>query len=393
MRRRANRLGRAIDTAVAQRDTPIGPGVYIHVPWCRVRCPYCAFAVDARKERPGAAWRDGVLRDWALQAVHFDQRPSTLYFGGGTPSLAEPTHVAAVIQAVAPSGEISLEANPGDLEPGRLAALSDIGVTRLSIGVQSFVPATARRLGRGHRVGENRSLVERALRAGFRSVSIDLVFGVPGQTMDALREDLAVAGALGVHHLSCYGLTIEPGTPFHRAGWTAAEGDAWAESYAEAVDRLETAGLHRYEVSNFARPGHRCVHNEHYWRARPWAGLGPSAHAWLPGGERWAQVPGFDDWAAGAPPTVERPGPRALLQELTWSTLRHRDGIDLDKVEAICGMRPRVPRDAPWAPLLAVTPGAIRLMPGAYALADALAEQIAKTTLTGYPGEPGTGLA
>lgn len=348
-----------------------------------MRCPYCAFAVDPRRDRPGGRWLAGILRDWAVQGPLLGARPATLCFGGGTPSLAEPRHLEAVVEAVSPSGEISLEANPGDLSPERLAELRAIGVTRLSIGVQSFVPATARRLGRGHRVGENRSLVERALAAGFRSVSIDLVFGVPGQGVDALREDLAVATALGVQHLSLYGLTIEPGTPFHRAGWNAAEGDAWAEMYAEAVAALEEAGLHRYEVSNFARDGHRCVHNEHYWRARHWAGLGPSAHAWLPGGWRWAQAAGFEAWAAGEEPAAERPGPAALVRELTWSTLRHVDGIDTRVVRALTGFEIKVERGEKMAEYVEISPGRVRLRPAGFAVADGVAERIAVATISG----------
>ncbi len=351
-------------------------GVYVHAPWCRIHCPYCAFFVDTRKDVPHEAWLAGIRRDWARERPHFAGRPATLAFGGGTPSRLLPEHVAAVVAMVEPMGEVSLEANPEDVDASTLADWSRAGVNRLTLGVQSFVPAVARRLGRAHTARQAEDAVALAMESGIGSVGIDLIFGTEGQAIADLEEDLDLAVALGVDHVSLYGLSIEEGTDFERRGRRPADDDTWRAMYDLAVARLRDAGLLRYEVSNFAREGHRSAHNETYWRAGRWMGLGPSAHGWRPDNARVANPAEWQAWRDGSAPSAEIPTPEALLRELLWSTLRHVEGIDLATARALTGLEVRLPAALRESGLVRATAGTIRLEDDGFPLADALAEAL-----------------
>lgn len=355
-------------------------GAYVHIPWCRIRCPYCAFVVDARRDRPHEAYADAVLRAWAAEREHFPGRPATVYFGGGTPGLTPAPVLGRLIRGLdpLPDAEVTVEVNPGEIDDDGLAALRDAGVTRVSVGVQSFLAPVARRLGRTTAARAAPGVVAAALAAGFASVTLDLVFAVPGQSEADWAEDLARALGTGVPHVSLYGLTIEPGTPFARAGVPAADDDRWRAAYDRAVDTLGAAGVHRYEVSNFARDGHRSVHNEHYWRARPWAGLGVGAHGWRPDGARTAfpaEVEAF--LAAPVPrPAVERPSPEEVYAELVGSTLRHVDGVDRARVHRLTGLRPEVPPGLRRSGLVVEDDASIRLASEGFPVADAIAARL-----------------
>ncbi len=364
-------------------------GAYVHIPWCRQRCPYCAFAVSTRADPPHRAYTDAVVREWALRRPSFDGRPSSVFFGGGTPSLCPPDEIARILAALdpEPGAEVSLEANPGDL-PVPLSAFRDAGVTRLSLGVQSFDPWVARRLGRGHTSDDARALVAEAQRTGFASVSFDLIFAVPGQTLAAFEADLAAVVALAPDHVALYGLTIEPGTAFARSRRPAVDEDLWREMYDTAVSTLAAAGIDRYEVSNFARPGHRSRHNEHYWRARPWAGLGASAHAWWPDGTRAANVADVDAYLAADDPleSAERPAPHALAYELIWSTLRHVDGVERASLRARTGLDLHVDPVLLGSGLVEEGDGFLRLTAPGFPVADGVAARLADTLVATDPG-------
>lgn len=366
-------------------------GVYVHIPWCRIRCPYCAFAVSTRKDPPHAAYTDAVLREWDLRRPLFSGRPSSVFFGGGTPSLCPPDELARVLAALDPSpgAEVSMEANPGDL-PVPLSAFRDAGITRLSLGVQSFDPAVARRLGRGHTSDDARALVAEAKATGFASVSFDLIFAVPGQSLRAFEADLAAVVALAPDHVALYGLTIEPESAFARARTPAVHEDLWRAMYDAAVGTLSAAGIDRYEVSNFARPGHRSRHNEHYWRARPWAGLGASAHAWWPDGRRASNVADVDRYLTAADPLelCERPAARALAYELLWSTLRHVDGVDRAALTARTGLDVRVDPALVRAGLMVEHDGYMRLTTQGFPLADGIAGRLADSLVDADPAPP-----
>jgi oxygen-independent coproporphyrinogen-3 oxidase len=352
----------------ASTGTGAGPlGVYLHVPFCERVCPYCDFAVvGVRSLRPdvesaftGAVLRELELACRALGAAVEDRPLATVYLGGGTPSLLEPGSVARLLAALRErfSGEpeeVTLELNPGRVEIARIPGFREAGVTRVSVGVQALEDSVLRRLGRAHRAADARAGLEACLRAGFDSISADLIYGAPGQSPDALLAGARELVSLGVPHVSAYALTIEPDTPFARArarGQLALPGEAeFAETGARLAQLLEAAGLERYEISSWARPGHRSRHNQRYWLREDVLGLGPSA-ASLIGRQRFQSARGLDEWRralaraelawsehAQLDPDVER-------REALYLGLRRIDGVDLAAYAARYGAAP-----ANWFP-------------------------------------------
>jgi oxygen-independent coproporphyrinogen-3 oxidase len=299
------------------RDATVG--VYLHVPYCERVCPYCDFAVVAtrrlereREERFAAAL-EAELR--ARAPAFAGLGLASVYLGGGTPSLLRPESVARLISAVrgvfAPAAgaepEVTLEVNPGTLERERLPAFRAAGVSRASLGVQSFEATVLRRLGRAHRPDDCRAALAACRAAGFANLSLDLLFAAPGQDLAALERDLAEVAAHGPEHVSAYELTLEPETPFGRAaarGRLALVPEELALRMMETVEaRLEAVGFERYEISSYARPGFESAHNRRYWERRPVLALGPGAAS-------------LDPAAAGAPFGVRRLNVRAEAEYL-----------------------------------------------------------------------------
>ena len=359
-------------------------GVYVHLPWCRVRCPYCAFNVYPVRDALWPAYVDALLLHWQQEAPHFRDAPSSLFFGGGTPSLIPGALLARLVAGLSAraDAELTLEANPEDLvgEDGesRLASWLDAGINRLSLGVQTFDARVGRRLGRTRTAEAGRSALARS--RGVQKRSVDLIFGAPEQTWEALREDIEIA-ASEVDHISLYGLTLEEGTPFGRRPELRVDDDRWAELYEGALERLDHHGFERYEVSNFARPGHRCQHNEHYWRARPWAGIGAGAHGWRPSGERTvaiAEPVAYIDAVHRSLPLIEAavPEPDARLHDLLWTTLRHVEGTPIRWLEAATGHKLIVPAALTAGGLLSTADGSLRLGRHAFLLADGITDRI-----------------
>jgi putative oxygen-independent coproporphyrinogen III oxidase len=268
----------------------VTPAIYVHLPFCPYICPYCDFA--KWQHTPAAAQR-------YLTALHreIETTPrvagTTLFFGGGTPNTYDAPALAGVIAALrerfslAADAEVSVEINPDLALCEALPALRAAGVNRLSIGVQSFDAGELKTLGRRHTADDVDVVVKRAREAGFTNISIDLMFGVPGQSAASWAMSLDRALALGVEHLSTYGLTVEDGTPYAR--WYEREpgaffdGDREAELYQIAIDGAAAAGFEHYEISNFARPGFRCAHNANYWRNGAYVGLGVGAASYMAG--------------------------------------------------------------------------------------------------------------
>ena len=266
-------------------------GVYVHVPFCERVCPYCDFAVVAA--RPLAAelerrYQAALLRELqARRAAFAGRRLASLYLGGGTPSLLQPESVAELVAAVrgafaggAPV-EVTLEVNPSTLERGRLPGFRAAGVSRLSVGIQSFDDTVLRRLGRAHRADEARATLAACRETEFDAISLDLIFAAPGQTLASFERDLGEAIRFAPEHVSTYELTIEAGTPFAKAaarGRLARPDEELVIAMQEVAEaRLRAAGLSRYEISNYARPGFEAVHNRRYWERRPVLGLGVGA--------------------------------------------------------------------------------------------------------------------
>ena len=274
------------------------PGLYIHVPFCRSKCPYCGFYSIAS---PGLIpeWRDALAKEAAQRAGRFDTF-DTLYLGGGTPSTLEYDVLRLLLDRIgssfdlAPDSEISIEANPGDMTAAKALELKDLGFNRITVGVQSFDDRTLSYLGRRHTADEAKAALAFARDAGFENVGVDLIYGVPGQSLGAWRTALEQALAFSPDHMSCYELTIEQGTVF---GQRRMKGDMpridekTARAFFIATSRfLEGKGYIHYEISNFAR-NERCRsrHNMKYWRRIPYLGLGPSAHSY-DGVARWWNV-------------------------------------------------------------------------------------------------------
>ncbi|MGE4609395.1 MAG: radical SAM family heme chaperone HemW [Myxococcota bacterium] len=271
-------------------------GVYVHVPFCGRVCPYCDFAVVAVGSLEAGVesrYVDALVRELDARTAEYAGRSlASLYLGGGTPSLLTPASVARIGRAVhdafgsARSPEFTLEVNPSTLERSRLGAFRQAGVGRVSVGVQSFDDVMLRRLGRAHRSEAAVATLDACRTAGFDSLSIDLIVAGPGQTEAVLERDLARVLDFEPEHLSTYELTIEPKTPFalahSRGQLDLPSEDRGLEMLARIEARLTAAGLDRYEISNYARPGFESVHNRRYWERRPVLGLGMGAFSTLP---------------------------------------------------------------------------------------------------------------
>lgn len=324
-------------------------GIYVHVPWCRARCPYCAFYVVPEAKTPD--WRpfvERVLSEHRQRQAIFCSPAQTVFFGGGTPSRLPPEAFAALLDGLGPASEaeISAEVNPEDISDDWLRGVIAAGVCRLSLGVQSLRPKTAGRLGRAHTQRCAQRVLEMVAASALRSWSADLVFAVPGQSEQDLWEDIEHLLAFHPPHVSLYGLTLEPGTRFARAAergkLVPCDEDRYCTMYEGIVERLAAAGLERYEISNFARAGHRCRHNQLYWTDAPYIGLGPSAHGYTPSGERWVNVSDLQRYLSSSDPTEvwEAPTAQQAAIDLYVSGLRAADGVDLDHLAARTGLRP-----------------------------------------------------
>jgi len=345
-----------------------GPlGLYVHFPFCSVHCPYCDFAVETRSEIPHDAYADAVIAEIAARAPWFcggggsgggggepaTPRLASIYFGGGTPGLWRPEAVARVIGAgqerlAARSGaapvEITVEANPGEIDEATLRVFRAAGVNRLSLGLQALDDRLLRLIGRNHQAAAGPAAVSAARAAGIDNVSVDLMFALPGQSFDDWRRSVERALALGPDHVSAYALTIERGTPFGtraRKGDLSVPDDEQAAAMQEWVrDALSAAGLTQYEVSSYARPGRRSVHNSLYWTGAPYLGVGASASSFRPladgTGWRFSNPRATQAYlrAAGAgtgspaPALVEKRTRADLENEAVWLALRTTDGLD-----------------------------------------------------------------
>lgn len=273
--------------------------IYVHFPFCRHRCAYCDFATVAAEVIPRRGYTDAILAELTLRCATLEPRPiSTVYFGGGTPSLWGPSHVAEVLRwlhdwgGLRADAEITLEANPGASPLEALAAYPAAGINRLSVGVQAVDDKRLRALDRVHDAsGAIAALVglRELLDSGdLRSASADLILGGPGQELEHLRSDVETIASIGLPHLSVYALTVEPNTPLaeqiDRGLARAPDELLQAEMLARLPDWLSGAGLSRYEVSNFARPGHESRHNRAYWTGRHYLAVGVGSHGFLPTG-------------------------------------------------------------------------------------------------------------
>ncbi|MEN8164108.1 MAG: radical SAM family heme chaperone HemW [Acidobacteriota bacterium] len=271
-------------------------GLYVHVPFCSSVCPYCDFAVTLAGEERRAEWERALLDEAAMYAECGFQF-HTVYFGGGTPSALKIDRLARVKDGLSekvqidPDAQVFIEVNPEDVTPETARAWLDLGFSSVSVGVQALNDVSLGILGRCHTAEQARRSIETLLDSGFQSVSLDLIFGLPGQARSVWEGQLREAAGLGVQHLSCYQLTFHEGTVFGKrreAGLMTELGEApQADLYGTTHEVLGATGFEGYEVSNFALPGHRSVHNLKYWTGAPYLGLGPGAHSFNGVNKRW----------------------------------------------------------------------------------------------------------
>jgi oxygen-independent coproporphyrinogen-3 oxidase len=317
-------------------------GVYVHVPFCTSRCDYCDFATWTDRAHLVADYVDACVRDLDQREL----RPaSTVFFGGGTPSLLESRQLARILDRVprVPGAEVTVECNPDSVDPQKFEGYVAAGVNRLSFGVQSMRPHVLAELGRTHDPANVRRAVEWARAAGITRINLDLVYGAPGESLDDWRSTLDGVLALEPGHVSAYALTVEPGTPLGRgvaAGVRAApDDDDQAAKYELADDRLAEAGLEWYEISNWAVPGDECRHNLLYWGQGEYAGVGCAAHGHTVepdgGARRWwnlrtpERYMGAVAAGVGTEAGGERLDPAAREGERLVLGLRTRAGIKL----------------------------------------------------------------
>ena len=279
--------------------------LYLHIPYCQAKCPYCDFNSHAVASWPEDDYVRALIAEIerrAREAPWAGRRLKTIFFGGGTPSLFRPESIGAVLASaernfgIESGAEVTLEANPGTVDAAKLAGMRAAGINRISFGAQSFNDARLKFLGRIHGAAETREAARLARRAGFERLNLDLIFAVPGQSVDEALDDIAEAAALGPDHISAYNLTFEEGTAFFtemkRGRIRPIDSDRQAEFYAAVRAELPRRGYAMYEISNYAPPGHEARHNLSYWRLESYLGLGAGAHSFARGasgggGRRW----------------------------------------------------------------------------------------------------------
>ncbi len=320
--------------------------LYVHLPWCLKKCPYCDFnSHEWRKdgELPTEAYLDALRSDLeAALPLIWGRRVVSIFIGGGTPSLFPPAAIERLLADIRarvqlePGCEITLEANPGTFEKDRFRGFREAGVTRLSIGVQSFDDAKLQALGRVHNAEQAQAAVEEAAQA-FETFNIDLMYALPGQSMVELDQDLSRALAFKPPHLSVYHLTIEPNTMFALNPPVVPDDDLASDMLDLITARTGSIGMARYEVSAYARPGHRCAHNLNYWQFGDYLGIGAGAHSKLSFAHRilrqvrWREPAAFMSHAAqGNAVSNENEVKRSELPfEYMLNALRLRDGVEL----------------------------------------------------------------
>ena len=367
-------------------------GLYVHIPFCPQRCPYCAFTILTGHTAFYDRYVDAVCAEIRFWRSLAHKGPlQTVFFGGGTPSLLDPVQVQQILATatatfgIAPEAEITLEANPTTADAQKFNAFRASGCNRLSLGVQSFNDADLKTLGRWHSAAEAEAAYSAARRAGFTNVNLDVIFSIPGAPRQHWQTTVRRLLELVPEHISTYALTLEEGTRFarrHHQGRLAPvseEDDAWA--YAWVMETLAAAGYEHYEVSNFALPGCRSRHNWGYWHGADYLGVGLSAHSLLDGQRHWnrrALQAYLSAIEAGRAPREgsECLDPVTARHENLWLQLRTCEGATLQPLELKTLLSAPKFQAMLEADLLVLTPPRVRLTPSGFLLADAIGVEV-----------------
>jgi oxygen-independent coproporphyrinogen-3 oxidase len=334
--------------------------LYVHIPYCLAKCPYCDFNSYAARVWPEDAYADALLAELAHatgEGIFPRGTATSIFFGGGTPSLFAPRTIARLLDGaaraltLADDVEITLEANPGTVDVERLAGFVAAGVNRLSFGIQSFHPELLLALGRRHSVEDSERALHAARAAGVRNLSLDLIYAIPGESLDACAADVARAIAIGTEHISAYNLTYEKGTALyrelHEGRVEPAPEELEVAMFHLVREQLADAGYAQYEISNYAQPGREARHNQAYWRGTPYLGLGAGAHSFAPRaaeaahgdgetsyGTRWETLRDPNRYMEAIRATGSAVASREQLTraqamgEACWLGLRERRGLD-----------------------------------------------------------------
>ncbi len=325
-------------------------GLYLHIPFCKSRCAYCDFFSTTKGEAVRSAFVDALCRELVLRRSYAGGAPvATVYFGGGTPSQLPAEDVARILgvlrehYTIVPEAEVTMEVNPDDVTPDYMEVVKRAGVNRISMGVQTFCDRLLRVINRRHTAQQARDAVRIIRNAGIDNVSIDLIYGLPGQTMAEWKNDVAEALRLSPSHISAYALSFEDGTPLSRmleAGVVKeADEELSLAMYQDLMAALREAGFEHYEISNFALPGFRSRHNSSYWTGVPYLGVGPGAHS-FDGVSRRENLPELEAYICAngdAPFEEERLTEDDAYNEMLMLGLRTSDGVNLAAVEARFG--------------------------------------------------------
>lgn len=327
--------------------------IYIHVPFCRSKCRYCAFYSEVMNIEEVERYREGIIKEISHYRSLFGRKQSkTVYFGGGTPTLVPSWAMEPVIRALqesfppAPGAEFTFEANPDcAIDSSILNDLLSYGVNRLSIGAQSLLEQELKILGRTHTSGTVLAAVERARLAGFSNIGLDFIFGVPGGRLKLWLDSLREAVKMPVEHFSCYGLTVEEGTLLKEdvqlRGLSLPDDEETGKMFMYGAELLEEHGFLQYEISNFARMGYACQHNQAYWSGKDYLGFGPSAVSTV-NGRRWENPKDIKTWLSGMrggslDQNAHLLTPEELSQEMVMLSLRTAQGLSLGKYRKCTG--------------------------------------------------------
>lgn len=322
-------------------------GIYIHIPFCRKACHYCNFHFSTLLKGKND-FTQALLKEIELQNNYLQNEAiQTIYFGGGTPSLLEKNELFEIMKQliqhynIHEKAEITLEANPDDIDKEKLQEWKEAGVNRLSIGIQSFFEEDLKWMNRAHNAEQARNCISLAQQTGFDNLSVDLIYGTPTLTDEKWRENIGIAVTMNIAHLSCYALTVEPGTALQKMITQRKKEDIDTEKQARhfllLIDWLEQSGYEHYEISNFAKPGYRSRHNSSYWSGEKYLGFGPSAHSFSGQYRQW----NISDNALYIQSLLQNtiPFEKELLtttqhlNEYIMTSLRTREGLNLSYVE------------------------------------------------------------